>query len=163
MGDSAPSSTGPAAQPSGPAAQQSRPEAPAPGGTSEPKFSVPEFMNGARAEPRDLPGYPRARKGQVRFGPYQDKQIFAATLTTRDSMDRVAAFYDDVLKSNGWKVSSRIVDPEYSEWIFRKDNDAEDEGKVVVQKEPSGNGLTISIARTSNAPKSRTAPTDKQS
>ena len=140
----------------------------APGTTAAPAapadqqaFKLPRFMDPAKTEARDLPNYPRSVSRNVRYGPYEGTEMFAASLQTPDPMEKVAAFYDEAIKRNGWTVTSRIVDPEYSEWIVNK-NQQDDAGKVVVQKDKQSNSFFISIARTGKPAPEKPAPAPKK-
>ena len=62
-------------------------------------------------------------------------------------MDGIAAFYDKAIKSNGWEVTARNRDPEYSEWRVKKRGD--EEGGVTVRKDPAKGSMIIQISRTS--------------
>ena len=74
-------------------------------------------------------------------------------------MDKISAFYDKTIKGNGWTVASRVVDPEYSEWILKKASD--DEAKVTVRKDKQTARFYIVVARTSKPP--QPAPSKPQS
>jgi hypothetical protein len=122
-----------------PAAQTDQPAAPA----SQP-FKPPKFM--ANGQAKDLPNYPQAITKSIQFGPVQGTDTLSLVLETRDSMDKIAAFYDKAIKSNGWTVDSRVVDSEFAEWNLKKTFD--NEGKIQVKKDPRTNAMNIVIART---------------
>jgi hypothetical protein len=100
-----------------------------------------------------LPNYPGAAIVNIQYGPQQDAEIFSVAMQTGDSMDKIAAFYDKTIKSNGWDVTQRQVDPEYSEWMMKKNTS--DEAKVVVQKPKQGtlprHMFMIVVARTAKS------------
>ena len=128
-------------------AGQTSPTAPAP----SPAFRMPAFMDVAKGYPKDLPNYPQASRLNLQYGPYENTDTFSIALQTSDPMNKIAAFYDQVVKSNGWTVSNRLVDPEYSEWVLTKkeDNDA----KVTVQKDKqTSKSFIIVVARTAKLP-----------
>lgn len=116
-------------------------------------IKMPAFMDTAKGAPKDLPNYPGAAIVNVQFGPQQDAEIFSIAMQTGDSMDKIAAYYDKIIKSNGWDVTQRQVDPEYAEWMMKKN--ASDEAKIVVQKPKQGNRPTnmfmIVAARTAKS------------
>lgn len=68
-------------------------------------------------------------------------------LATTAPMDSIAAFFDKVIKSNGWEVTVRNRDPEYSEWRVKKGG--KDEGAVTIRRDPARGSVTIQIARSS--------------
>ncbi|HVG17773.1 MAG TPA: hypothetical protein VNI02_01880 [Blastocatellia bacterium] len=108
------------------------------------QFKPPKFM--ANGEAKDLPNYPQAVMKSIQFGPIQGTDTLSLVLETRDPMDKIAAFYDKVIKSNGWTVDSKTFDPEFAEWNLRKPFD--NEGKVQVKRDPRTNAMNIVIART---------------
>ena len=150
------------------AAGQAPPSNPNPapaGGTASPApqppqaFRMPAFMEPGKGYPKDLPNYPDAKIINVQYGPVETNETFSVSLLTADSMDKISAFYDKVVKSNGWTVTSRVVDPEYCEWILKKadDNDA----KVTVRKDKQSPRIYIIAGRTSK--QSQPAPPKPQS
>ena len=122
-------------------AQSQQPSEPQP---QPQQFKPPKFM--ANGEAKDLPNYPQAIMKSIQFGPMQGTDTMSLVLETRDSMDKIAAFYDKAIKSNGWTVDSRTFDPEFAEWNLRKPFD--NEGKVQVKRDPRTKAMNIVIART---------------
>jgi hypothetical protein len=116
-------------------------------------IKMPAFMDTAKGAPKDLPNYPGAAIVNIQYGPQQDTDIFSVAMQTGDAMDKIAAYYDKIIKSNGWDVTQRQVDPEYAEWMMNKN--ASDEAKVVVQKPKQGsrpgNMFMIVVARTAKS------------
>lgn len=148
----------PAPAPSATAGQPSQPA-----NTQAQTFRMPPFMDADKGYPKDLPNYPQASRMNLQYGPYEDTDVFSIAMQTYDPMDKIAAFYDQVVKSNGWTVSNRLVDPEYSEWVLKKK--ADNEAKVTVQKDKqSGRSFVIVVARTAKQPqKPQPAPSKPQS
>ena len=99
----------------------------------------------------------------LQYGPYQDAEVFSTSMLTHDPMEKIAAFYDQVVKGNGWTVTNRLVDPEYSEWVLKKKED--NEAKVTVQKDKQlSNSFVIVVARTAKqSQKPPPAPSKPQS
>lgn len=129
------------------AGQTNTPAQPAEAQAQQPQsqqFKPPKFM--ANGEAKDLPNYPQAIMKSIQFGPMQGTDTMSLVLETRDSMDKIAAFYDKAIKSNGWTVDSRTFDPEFAEWNLRKPFD--NEGKVQVKRDPRTKAMNIVIART---------------
>jgi hypothetical protein len=134
----------PAAQP--PAATEA-PRAPASQPRPEAESAtptMPSFMNSAGAI-KDLPSYPRAVRVNVQFGPIQQAIVMTLMLHTRDSMEKVQAFYTQAIKENHWTVTDKLLDPELSEWTLNKDE--RNNAKVEVKKDPRTGSLDISIVR----------------
>lgn len=108
------------------------------------QFRPPKFM--ANGEAKDLPNYPQAIIKSIQFGPVQGTDTLSLALESRDSMEKIMAFYEKAIKSNGWTVDSKTVDAEFAEWNLRKVFD--NEGKVQVKKDPRTNAMNIVIVRT---------------
>jgi hypothetical protein len=117
-----------------------------PAAAQPPAFRMPAFMDAAKGAPKDLPNYPGAAIVNIQYGPQADTDTFSIAMQTGDSMDKIAAYYDKVAKSSGWDVTQRQIDPEYSEWMMKKN--ASDEAKVRVEKAKQGNMFVIVAART---------------
>ena len=135
-----------------PTAGQAAPTAPAP---TQP-FKPPAFMDTANGYPKDLPNYPEARVLNVQFGPQAATDMFSVAMQTHDPMDKITAFYDKVVKGNGWTVKNRVVDPEYSEWLLQKEGD--NEAKVTVQKDKKTSWFVIVAARIGKQPEPAAKP-----
>jgi hypothetical protein len=125
-------------------AQPAEAQAQQPGQPQSQQFKPPKFM--ANGGAKDLPNYPQAIVKSIQFGPVQGTDTMSLVLETRDSMDKIAAFYDKAIKSNGWTVDSKTFDPEFAEWNLRKPFD--NEGKVQVKMDPRTKAMNIVIART---------------
>jgi len=108
------------------------------------KPTMPSFMNEAGAI-KDLPSYPRAVRLSVQFGPIQQATVMTLLLHTKDSMEKVQAFYTQTIKENHWTVTDKLLDPELSEWTLNKDE--RNNAKVQVKKDPRTGSLDISIVR----------------
>lgn len=129
--------TNTSAQPTEAQAQQPAPAQPQ-------QFKPPKFM--VNGEAKDLPNYPQAITRSVQLGPIQGVDTLSLVLETRDSMDKITAFYEKVVKNNAWTVDSKTLDPELAEWNLRKAFD--NEAKVQVKKDPRTNAMIIVIVRT---------------
>ncbi|MFP5261761.1 MAG: hypothetical protein ACLGJB_07625 [Blastocatellia bacterium] len=137
-------SAGRAADQTNTSAQPAEAQTQQPGQPQSQQFKPPKFM--ANGEAKDLPNYPQATMKSIQFGPVQGTDTMSLVLETRDSMDKIAAFYDKAIKSNGWTVDSKTFDPEFAEWNLRKPFD--NEGKVQVKRDPRTRAMNIVIART---------------
>jgi hypothetical protein len=60
-------------------------------------------------------------------------------------MDKIAAFFERVIKSNKWVVSNKLIDPDVSEWVLKKGED--DNAKVSVNRDSKTGQITILIVR----------------
>ena len=118
------------------------PSQPAP--PSAPAFKTPSFINQNTGEIKDLPSYPNAVRTQAQIGPMQDANMASFVFMSRDPMDKITAFYERVIKSNGWQIIDKVIDPEHSEWNLRKG----DEGaKVQAKKDPQSGMISIMLVR----------------
>jgi len=133
-----------ASQPS--AAEPPVPSPPPPAAPpAPPAHKNPTFLDEAKGGVKDLPSYPGAQRMSVQIGPVEGVNTMAIGLRTRDSMDRIALFYDQVIKTNKWTVVDKIIDPELSEWNLKKGE--ENSGKVQVKKDVKTNIMNIVIVR----------------
>jgi hypothetical protein len=107
-------------------------------------FKPPKFM--ANGQAKDLPNYPQAITKSIQYGPVQGTDTMSLVLETRDPIEKVIAFYDKAIKSNGWTVEGKMANEEMAEWTLKKTFD--NEGKVQVKKDPRLNAWNIVIVRT---------------
>jgi hypothetical protein len=134
-----------AAQPTaGTDAPQASASQPVPAQAEPAKPTTASFMTAAGAI-KDLPSYPRAVRVNVQYGPVQQAMVMTLLLHTRDSMEKVQAFYTQAIKENHWTVTDKLLDPELSEWTLNKDE--RNNAKVEVKKDPRTGSLDISIVR----------------
>lgn len=104
----------------------------------------PAFMTAAGTI-KDVPSYPRAVRVNVQFGPVQQATVMTLVLHTRDSMEKVQAFYTQAIKENKWTVTDKLLDPELSQWTLNKDE--RNNAKVEVRKDLKTGSLEIAIVR----------------
>ena len=81
----------------------------------------------------------------VQFGPVEGVNTMALGLRTKDSMDKITAFYDQVIKANKWTIVDKLKDPELSEWNLKKGE--ENSAKVQVKKDLASGTMNIVIVR----------------
>ena len=131
-----------AATPAAPSpAEAAQPAAPPPNQT----IKSPSFMDPAKGDIKDLPGYPRAYRVSAQIGPMQGVNTMSLVLRTTDPMDKIASFYERVIKENKWTVTDKIIDPEFSEWNLKKGE--ENSAKVQVKKDLQSGAMNIVIVR----------------
>ena len=65
-------------------------------------------------------------------------------------MDKIAEFYERIIKENKWTVVDKVRDPEFSEWTLTKGND--NSAKVQVKKDQQSAALDIIIVRGEKLP-----------
>jgi hypothetical protein len=131
----------------------------APGSQSQPappqpappeKFRMPAFLDQTTGQIKDIPSYPLSNRLNIQYGPIQGQDTLSMVLETGDTMEKIVAFYDKAIKSNGWTVSEKLNDPEISNWTLKKGSD--NEAKIEVRKNPQTNTMYIAIARTQAQP-----------
>jgi len=108
-------------------------------------FKSPSFLDQASGGIRDLPAYPNAQRISVQLGPMEGVNTMALGFTTTDPMNKIAAFYEKVIKDNKWTVIDKIIDPEFSEWTLKKGED--NSAKVQVKKDERTGALNIVMVR----------------
>jgi hypothetical protein len=128
-----PPESAPATSPSPPPQPQTR------------QFKPPTFLDPTNGSIKDLPSYPGARKTNQIIGPAEGTNAVTTVYTSADSMDKIAAFYERVIKSNKWVVSNKLIDPDISEWVLKKGED--DNAKVTVNKDSNTGHMTIFMVR----------------
>lgn len=109
------------------------------------QFKPPTFLDTTNGSIKDLPSYPGARKTNQVIGPAEGTNAVTIVMTATDSMAKIAAFYEQVIKSNKWVVSNKIIDPDVSEWVLKKG--ADDNAKVSVNRDSKTGQITIFIVR----------------
>ena len=107
-------------------------------------FKPPKFMVNGQA--KDLPNYPQALMKSIQYGPVEGTDTLSLVLETRDPLEKITAFYEKAIKSNGWTVEGKSINQEQAEWSLKKVFD--NEGKVQVVKNPQSNAFNIVIVRT---------------
>jgi hypothetical protein len=111
---------------------------------------LPSFMDPKTGAVVDLPSYPRAQRVSVQYGPMQGVDTFSAFLKTPDPMNKVAEFYERIIKENKWTVVDKVRDPEFSEWTLTKGSD--NSAKVQIKKDQLSASLDIIIVRGEKLP-----------
>jgi hypothetical protein len=109
------------------------------------QFKPPTFLDTTNGSIKDLPSYPGARKTNQVIGPAEGTNAVTIVYTSADSMDKIAAFFERVIKSNKWVVSNKLIDPDVSEWVLKKGED--DNAKVSVNKDSKTGHMTIFMVR----------------
>jgi hypothetical protein len=109
-------------------------------------FKSPTFLDQATGGIVDLPTYPNARRLNIQLGPVQGLNTMSLVYGTEDSMDKISAFYEKVIKQNKWTVSDKTIDQEFSEWSLKKGED--NIAKVQIKRDEQTRGFVIVMVRT---------------
>ncbi|HSB10206.1 MAG TPA: hypothetical protein VLM38_12035, partial [Blastocatellia bacterium] len=126
------------------AAQQTPAVGQAPG-AARPIFKRPSFLVAEGGNIQDLPDYPRGSRQNAMMGPNQGTNMMSLAITTSDPMDKIGAFYEQLIKNNRWTVVDKVFDPEFSEWSLKKGE--ENTAKITVKKDTQSGLMTIFIVR----------------
>jgi len=129
-----------------PPAAETPPTAPPPPPTPT---KSPSFLD-PKGEIKDLPNYPRSYRVSAQIGPLQGMNTMSMALKTSDGMDKIVAFYEQIIKTNKWTVTDKIRDPELSEWNLKKGET--DSGRVQVKKDQRTSEFNIIIVRAEKLP-----------
>jgi hypothetical protein len=147
------------APPSGSADQQAKPEQPAPSlpvegeSTATPRsteIKPPQFLDQNTGEFKDLPRYPRATRTYAQVGPINGIEAGMFMLETAASYERIAEFYDQAIKKNGWTIVSNTRDPEYFKWELRKGKSSE--ALIEVKSDGKSTRKSILLSRAERPP-----------
>ena len=128
-----------------PAGQPATPDAAQPAAAPSTTFKSPTFLDQANGGIKDLPSYPNAVRVNISIGPVQGINTMSLAFTTSDSMDKIAPYFDRVIKANKWTVIDKIIDPEFSEWKLKKGEDHN--AKVQVKKNEQTKVMNIIMVR----------------
>jgi hypothetical protein len=118
---------------------------PSPAAAKPAEFKVPEFIDSNTGQIKDLPSYPHATRVSIQYGPLQGTQTAMIVLQTKDSVDKIAAFYDRAIKTNGWKIVSDQRDQDVMKIEVHKGD--KHEGLVRVIKDEKTGLVNIGLSR----------------
>ena len=108
-------------------------------------FKLPSFMDERTGEIKDLPAYPGSYRTNAQYGPDRGMNVALVALQTVDSVDKIAAFYNNAIKSNGWTVVSKAQEPELYKIELKKGDIHY--GSVQAQKNPLASTVDILLSR----------------
>ena len=112
----------------------------------EQKMKIPSFLDTAKGGITDLPAYPGARRFSMQYGPLQGADSAMIIYMTPDPMEKVAKFYEGVVKSHAWKVVSNLKEPETIDLKLTKGE--RDEAILRIKKNLDQKVTEIMISRT---------------
>ena len=92
---------------------------------SKPAEIHPAFLNQRTGQFEDLPQYPRSVRTNVQIGPINGIESGLFVLETSDPIERIAEFYDNAIRKNGWRVVNNTRDKEYLKWELMKGKTSE--------------------------------------
>ena len=101
----------------------------------------PPFLDSNTGEFKDLPRYPRATRTYAQIGPINGIEAGMFVLETAASYERIAQFYDQAIKQNGWTIVSNTRDPEYFKWELKKGKTSE----ALIEVKSSGKSIRKNI------------------
>jgi hypothetical protein len=89
--------------------------------------------------------FPHARLRSIRYGPIGGTTQVALQGFTKAPFERVTAFYDQVVKQNGWTIEDNGREANSYTWQLSRGRD--EHAAIRVDKDPLGR-VVISLART---------------
>ena len=95
----------------------------------------PSFFDSRTGQIKDLPSYPGSRRVRIGFGPVSGFESMGLLLSSRDPFDKVVAFYEQAIKSNGWTVVENSRADNTCQWTLSKEAG---QGVVQVTTQPQG-------------------------
>ena len=107
--------------------------------------ATPSYFDQKTGQIRNLPLFPGAKVRKVQYGPINGTpQVTLAALSTAP-FDKITAFYDKVVKDNGWTIDDSGRGE--NSWTWQLSRGQTDRAAIRVDKEPLGR-VSISLART---------------
>lgn len=122
------------------APDQMPPSAPEP-----PRITTPTFIDTKTGQIKDLPNYAQAQRTNVQMGPMGEVNTAMFVLETKDMVEPIARFYDQVAKREGWMVVTRILETDMYNVELQKGE--LHEGKVQVRRDAETGRTTIIVSR----------------
>jgi hypothetical protein len=139
------------------AAANATPTAGQPGGQnadSRPE-PIPAFFDQKTGQIKDLPLIPHSKVTALQYGPYGIYTSMSMQAKTAVPFDKVTEFYDNAVKSEGWKVVSNDRDGDAFIWRLAKG----DEGATVqVSKSLQPNITYVNLNRLTPRPSPSPSP-----
>jgi len=117
--------------------------APSPEASANPT-ATPNFLDPKTGRIRDLPLYPGAKPMGVQYGPIGGITQITLQAVTRAPFENVTAFYDKVVKDNGWTIDDNSRDTNSYTWQLSRGRS--EHGAIRVDREQDR--VNISLART---------------
>jgi hypothetical protein len=106
---------------------------------------VPEFLDTAKGQIKDLPPFPKSRVVNVQYGPINGISSAMYIYQANETPENVAAFFEKSVTSNGWKILSRTKEPDNFEFTLGKGT--RDEGIIRVKKDTQSKATVILLSR----------------
>ena len=103
------------------------------------------FWNQTTGEIKDLPSYPGGARMNMQYGPINGVDSAMIMMITVDPLEKVASYYDKSVKSAGWTVAERMIDPGIYKVKLKKGD--LDEALVQVEKDAQTGNQRITISR----------------
>ncbi|HEY6334223.1 MAG TPA: hypothetical protein VI756_33220 [Blastocatellia bacterium] len=84
---------------------------------------IPSFFDQKTGQIKDLPLIPHSKITALQYGPYGTYTSMSMQAKTAVPFDKVTEFYDEAVKSGGWKVISNDRDGDAFIWRLAKGNE----------------------------------------
>jgi len=116
-----------------------------PEASATPTSAPPSFVDPKTGQIKSLPLFPGAKVRGLRYGPINGLNQVTLQAVTRAPMDKVTAFYDQVVKQNGWTVDDNSRGADTYTWMLSKGQN--DRAAIRIDRDRLGR-TDISLART---------------
>lgn len=110
----------------------------------------PAFLDEKTGQIKDLPDYPESRRTNAQVGPVNDVSTAMFISETKDGMEAIGKFYDQVAKKEGWHVVIRILESDNYKLELQKGE--LDEGLVQARRDTQTGITTIVVSRIEKSP-----------
>jgi len=133
-----------------PSVEAANPLVPLPGSSAgvdpsaSPSGTAPSFLDTKTGQIKNLPLYPGAKVRGLQFGPMNGTTQATLQALTRAPFEKVTAFYDQVIRENGWIIDDSSREPNSYTWQLRRGQS--DRAAIRVDKDQIGR-VTIALAR----------------
>ncbi|HKV40495.1 MAG TPA: hypothetical protein VJX67_14875 [Blastocatellia bacterium] len=131
----------PAASPEGVGVPRQSPGLPQTGAGIPP----PAFLDDRTGQIKDLPLYPRSKLINSQYGPVNGYNTMMLRAETGDPFEKVTGYYDQILKSNGWRIDNNNRGEGSFSWELLKG--ASDHGGVQVTQDPRNKHVYVMVVR----------------
>jgi len=107
--------------------------------------ATPAYFDPKTGQIRNLPLFPGAKVRKVQYGPINGTPQVTLAALSAAPFDKITAFYDKVVKDNGWTIDDSGRGENSCTWQLSRGRT--DRAAIRVDKEPLGR-VSISLART---------------
>jgi hypothetical protein len=118
---------------------------PSPDASVSASSTAPSYLDQKTGQIKNLPLYPGASARGLQYGPINGTSQVTVQARTRAPFEKVTAFYDRVVKENGWIIDDNSREQNSYVWQLRRSEG--DRAAIRVDRDQLGR-VTIGLART---------------